>query len=136
MKKIASILSFLSFTLFFQAPAFAQSTFKLCPDEARGKSNFQSLCGLTFDNFGGLLSNIILLILIIAVIIALIFLIWGGIKWILSGGDKAGVEAARNHVVAAIVGLIIAFLAFFIIQVVAGLFGIKVTELTLPKLTP
>lgn len=118
-----------------QVPAFAQQPFKLCPDTAQGNSNFSALCTLTFDSFGDLISKIIVIILIIAVIISLVFLIIGGIKWILSGGDKAGVEAARNQVVAAIVGLIIAFLAFFIIQVVAGLFGINVSNLTLPKLT-
>ena len=58
------------------------------------------------------------------VLIALAFLIYGGVKWITSGGDKAGVEAARNMIVAAIVGLVIAFLVYFILQIIFSLFGL------------
>jgi hypothetical protein len=67
---------------------------------------------------------IITLLLVVGVLIALIFLIYGGIKWILSGGDKAGVEAARKHIVAAIVGLVIVVAAFFIINVVFTVLGV------------
>lgn len=67
---------------------------------------------------------IITLLLVVGVLIALIFLIYGGIKWILSGGDKAGVEAARKHIVAAIIGLVIVVAAFFIINVVFTVLGV------------
>lgn len=77
--------------------------------------------------------------LVLAVMLAVGFLIYGGIKWIMSGGDKGKVDAARGTVTAAIIGLIIAFLAFFIISVVSYLFGVKGdgtngTNFTLPKL--
>lgn len=65
------------------------------------------------------------LLFIVGIIIAVVFLIYGGIKWILSGGDKTGVEAARNHIIAAIVGLIIIIGAFFIINIVFTLIGIN-----------
>jgi len=55
--------------------------------------------------------------------VAVAFLIYGGIKWILSGGDKQAVESARNHIVAAIVGLVIVAGAFVIIGVVFKLLG-------------
>jgi len=66
---------------------------------------------------------IIQLIFIIGVLVAVAFLIYGGIKWILSGGDKQAVESARNHIVAAIVGLVIVAGAFVIIGVVFKLLG-------------
>ena len=69
----------------------------------------------------------------IAVLIALAFLILGGIKWITSGGDKDGVEGARNQIIAAVVGLIIVFLAFFILNLILGLFGMSLFNLTLPR---
>lgn len=65
----------------------------------------------------------ITLLFVIGILIAIGFLIYGGIKWILSGGDKAGVEGARNHIVAAIIGLVIIVLAFAIISVVFTLLG-------------
>ena len=109
-------------------PAFAQSV-DICPT-----GNFGSLC--TDDpSLGNVLTQAINFILIIAVVLALVFLIWGGIKWITSGGDKAKVEGARNTIIAAIIGLIIAFLAFFILNVVAGIFGVNaVTGLQLPNI--
>lgn len=66
---------------------------------------------------------IIQLIFVIGIIIAIVFLIYGGIKWVLSGGDKAGVEAARNHIVAAIVGLVIIGASFLIFSLVFQLLG-------------
>ncbi len=76
---------------------------------------------------------IIQLVFIIGVVIAVIFLIYGGIKWILSGGDKTAVEAARNHIIAAIIGLIIVVGAFFIIGLIFQLLGADnpVTHLTI-----
>lgn len=68
---------------------------------------------------------IVTVLLVVGVLIALVFLIYGGIKWILSGGDKAAVDAARKHIVAAIVGLVIVVAAFFIVNVVFTLIGVS-----------
>ena len=68
---------------------------------------------------------------IVITITSLLFFILGGIQWITSGGDKAKVEAARNRLVYALIGLIICFLAFFIINLIGGFFGIKL--LNIPK---
>lgn len=81
-------------------------------------SGIGSLCNPNTNNLGDLIGRIIDYLLIAAAIIAVIFLIWGGIRWIMSGGDKAKVEAARNSVIGAIIGLIIVFAAYFIIDVV------------------
>ncbi len=61
---------------------------------------------------------IISILFVAGIVIAIAFLIYGGIKWILSGGDKSAVETARNHIVAAIVGLVIVIAAFFILSTV------------------
>ncbi len=61
---------------------------------------------------------IISILFVIGIVVAVAFLIYGGIRWILSGGDKAAVENARNHIVAAIVGLVIVIAAFFILNTV------------------
>jgi lysylphosphatidylglycerol synthetase-like protein (DUF2156 family) len=64
------------------------------------------------------------LLLLVGVVIAVAFLIYGGIKWVLSGGDKAAVDAARKHIVAAIIGLVIVVLAFVIVSFVFQLLGV------------
>ena len=76
---------------------------------------FSTLCNLTSDNFGPVVSTAINLIFVLAVVIAVLYLIFGGIKWIMSRGNKEEVESARNHIVASVVGLIVVFLAFFCI---------------------
>ena len=57
-------------------------------------------------------------ILYIVGIIAVIMLIIGGIKYVVSGGDSKKVTDAKNTVLYAIIGLVIAFLAFAIVNFV------------------
>lgn len=62
---------------------------------------------------------------VIATLLALAFLIWGGISWITSGGSKEGIDAARKKITYAIIGLVVALLAFFIINTIGDLFGVN-----------
>jgi hypothetical protein len=79
----------------------------------------------------GLISGIINIVLGIAGIIAFIWLLWGGLQWILSGGDKEGTEKARKRITAALVGLAIVFSAYALIFIVRALFGVDVLQLNL-----
>ncbi len=101
-----------------------------CPEAGQ----FQNLCNLNGDNLGAIIGAAVTFILIVAVLIALFFLIFGGIRWITSGGDKAKVESARGTIIAAIIGLVIAFLAFFILSLALSFFGLSLTELELPTI--
>lgn len=117
-------------------PVFAKTAaqnINPCPiDEAAGFTNFNLLCKLGLQ--GNLISNVVTILFIVATLIALGFLIFGGIKWITSGGDKTGVETARNTIVAALVGLVIVFLSYFILRIIFGFFGITLENLNLPSL--
>ena len=68
---------------------------------------------------------IITLLFIVGIVIAIAFLIYGGIRWILSGGDKTKVEAARGHIVAAIVGLVIIAASFLVFSLVFQVLGAR-----------
>lgn len=71
----------------------------------------------------------------IAILLALIYLIWGGINWIMSGGDKEKVGAARSKIIAAIIGLILVILSYVILNFVLVIFtGEGVNNLTIPSL--
>lgn len=131
MKKVIAAAASFGAYLSFALPVFAQSstTLSLCPKEPP----FNVLCGLTGDKAPNIISVAITLMFIAAVVIALIFLIWGGIKWILSGGDKTAVEAARNHIIAAIIGLIVTFASFFILNIVAQIFKVDLLNIKLPQ---
>jgi hypothetical protein len=108
--------------------AFAQN---LCPEGA-----FGTLCSKTADanSLGKIIGTGVTVAFVIAVIIALFYLIWGGIKWILSGGDKGGVEAARGTIIAAVIGLIVTFAAYFILNIVLRIFGLSLDNIKFPTL--
>ena len=59
------------------------------------------------ENFGNMLGSIMSGIMVIGALLVLLYLIWGGIEWITSGGDKGKVENARNKITQAIIGLIV-----------------------------
>ncbi len=50
--------------------------------------------------------------------ISVIMLLWGGLRYIMSGGDSKKVTDAKNTVLYAIIGLIIAVLSYAIIHFV------------------
>jgi hypothetical protein len=120
------LFSFLAFT----RTAYAQTEIGVCPESTKDL-NFNVLCAINPANaFPTLLS----FILIAAIVVALLYLIWGGIKWITSGGDKANVETARSHIIAAVIGLILVFSAWFVMNFILQAFfgGSLSSGITLP----
>lgn len=85
-------------------------------------------------NLGVLISNGITLLMIVAAIATFFYLVWGGLEWITSGGEKAGTEAAKSKITNAFIGLVIVFSAWAIMGVFEKFFGIKIlgTELAIP----
>ena len=54
--------------------------------------------------------------------LSVIMLIWGGIRYTTSAGDRNKVQAAKNTVLYAIVGLVVAILAYAIVNMVIDKF--------------
>ena len=72
----------------------------------------------------GLIVGIIQLLLVAAFLLAFIFLLIGGIKWIVSQGDKQAVAGAKGTITYAIIGLVLALLSFLILWVFSAFFNI------------
>lgn len=68
--------------------------------------------------FTNLLESIINLLLFIIGAIAVIMIIIGGIKYTTSNGDQAQVTSAKNTILYAIVGLVVAIMAYAIVNFV------------------
>ena len=74
------------------------------------------------------MQNIIDFLIPLSGSIAVIFLIWAGIKYITAAGDKEKIESAKHTLTYALIGLLLVAFAFAIIRLIASLTG--VTQLT------
>jgi hypothetical protein len=81
---------------------------------------------------GKFLSASIQVAMIVAAILTFVFLVWGGIQWILSGGDKTQTQAARDRITMALVGLGIVAAAWALMKVIGYFFGVDVFQFTIP----
>jgi len=74
-------------------------------------------------SFSGLINGILSFVLVIAAVLVLVFLLWGGFDWIISGGDKGKTEQARSKIVSAVIGLVIVAASFAILNLVIRFLG-------------
>lgn len=68
--------------------------------------------------------NLIAAAMTFAGVVALFIIIWGGYKFMTSGGDPKQLDTARKTLTYAIIGLIIVFLSFFIINFISTVTGV------------
>lgn len=71
---------------------------------------------------GSIFNLVVNVLLFIIGAISVIMLIFGGIRYTTSAGNAASVTAAKNTIMYAIIGLVIAFLAYAIVNWVLGVF--------------
>jgi len=70
-----------------------------------------------------LVKDVVNIILWIVGILSVIMLVWGGIKYTTSAGDTNKVTSAKNTIIYAVIGLIIAILAYAIVNFVIEKIG-------------
>ena len=109
--------------LIFSEPALAQSGLEGGAqggiESARGTDQPAELFG--GGNGDGLIRRITDALLFIVGVISVIMIIIGGLRFVVSGGDKAKATAARNTILYAILGLLVAFFSYAIIEFVVGM---------------
>lgn len=125
MKKLVMSLLFLFFCITFVNSAFAQGQVGITPP-AR----------IPAPSINDVVRFVINVIFFIAVIGALLFImssvIMGALK---GGGDKQAAENVKGQIVAAIIGLIIVILSYFILNLVLTLIGLPgLTNINIPTL--
>lgn len=84
---------------------------------ARGVDQAASLFGST-----GIFTTISNVMLFLVGAVSVIMVVIGGLRYVISGGNSASVGAAKNTILYAIVGLVIALLAYAIVNFVIGSF--------------
>ncbi len=95
-------------------------------------SDFDPLTSLTIPS---IISGLVKLAMVVVAIVFFAMLIWGGIRWITSRGDKTEVENARNQITHALIGLAIVFVAWAILTLLNSLFGVDLFQLEIPSFT-
>ncbi len=78
--------------------------------------------GTTNSNLGVNIKSIVNVLLYVLGAIAVIMIVIGGIRYALSGGDSNSVTGAKNTILYAVVGLVVAMLAYAIVNWVIGAF--------------
>lgn len=72
---------------------------------------------------GGVFNTITNVLLFLIGAVSVIMLIIGGIRYTISGGDSAAVTSAKNTILYAIVGIVVALLAYAIVNFVLTSFA-------------
>ena len=73
---------------------------------------------------GFVISQILPWIFTFSGLILLLYFIWGGFRLMTSGGDQKAVADAKGKITNALVGFVIIFVAYWIVQIVADVFGL------------
>ncbi|MBI3954712.1 hypothetical protein HY333_01575 [Candidatus Collierbacteria bacterium] len=82
-----------------------------------------------FTCIANFISNAVSLGIIIAGVLMLVFLVWGGAQWLVSGGDKGKIEEAQKRITSALIGLTIVASAWAVWQIILFFFGIDLANI-------
>ena len=96
----------------------AETTIQAGADAARGTDQTADLFGTT-----GIFRTITNVLLFVLGAISVIMIIIGGLRYVISGGNSTAVTAAKNTILYAIVGVVVALLAYAIVNFVLNSFA-------------
>jgi len=100
----------------------AQINFNRLYQELRpsgGAINFNNL------TLGGIINALLPFLFVLAGLSMLLFLVYGGFMLLTSGGDPKAVSSAKEKITFAIVGFVIVFISFWLVQIIGRMFGIQ-----------
>lgn len=78
--------------------------------------------------------NIVGLLFVFGGVAFFFMFVWGAVTWILSGGDKAGVEAAKGRITSALIGVVLLLSSFAIIGLIETFFGVNILTIDIGPL--
>ena len=102
---------------FFIASLFP-SLYKNIPQDSAGNYQFNSIY-----LFPIVIANIIEILLALVGVLAMIYITYSGIQYIMSEGNSTKIAAAKTSITNAIIGLVLASAAYLIIDFIAGRFS-------------
>lgn len=133
MKKLLFIISLLAVSI--STPIVA-----VVPAVAQNDRNAEAICrgsGGTWDadaqacnsadgrTVPGTINQITNVLIFIIGAIAVLMIIVGGLRYVLSSGDQSATAAAKNTILYAVIGLVVAIMAYAIVNFVFDAFNIR-----------
>lgn len=123
MKRIKQIIIALALVIgagFLVAPvtAGAIDVYQPCTG-----NNDSSVCKSSADSLNGVITTVVNTLLFFVGIVSVVVIIIGGIMYTSSAGDSASVTKAKNTILYAVVGLVVAFMAYAIVNWVLVMFN-------------
>ncbi len=89
--------------------------------------------GGKFGTVGDIITALMTSIYTIAAMLALLFLVWGGIRYMTARGDPKAMESAKQTITSAIIGLLIVLLVGVIYTLIAAVFKIDIFTSLIPS---
>jgi hypothetical protein len=104
---------------FVAAPASAISVFgdEACPADSTSK-----VCAAKGETVAGPVQTVISILLFAVGVVSVIMIIVGGLRYVISNGDAGRIKSAKDTVLYSVVGLVVALLAFTIVNFVVERF--------------
>lgn len=87
-----------------------------------GTNKNTAVCKSNDDDAGALIKTVVNTLLYVLGTIAVIMIIVGGIRYATSGGDASGIKGGKDTILYAVIGLVVAMLAWAIVNFVIGMF--------------
>ena len=75
---------------------------------------------------GDVVSKLVPYLFVMAGLLLLLYLLYGGISLMLSGGDPKAIHSAKDKITGAVIGFIIVCASFWIVELVSRLLGITI----------
>jgi hypothetical protein len=113
------VLSAVAVPVLVPASAYADTRSELC--KGTGGSWNGSTCtntNATTTDLNVVIKNVVNVLLFVVGAASVIMIIVGGLRYVTSGGDSGSVNGAKNTILYAVVGIVVAFMAYGIVNFV------------------
>ena len=94
-----------------------------------GGQSFNGPLDSGINTVGDVINRVLMVLVPIAGVILLFVLIWGGYDFMMSQGNAEKVKGAQAKITAGLIGFILLILSFFIVRLIAKIFGLDNTGL-------
>lgn len=76
------------------------------------------------STLGDIISKLLIYIFPLAGLLLLLYLLYGGYRFLFSGGNPKSIEEGKSIITTALTGFIIIFVSFWVVQIVATILGL------------